>query len=103
MYELLKAKRNADVHFRKMKLAYEGPKNPSKSKSSDKKKEADSSEAKDSEEPKNGSKENTENLTKDGEGNEEAAPKFKPTASKKQFVSACCAMCDTFLAGDVQS
>jgi len=93
MYELLKAKRAADTQFRKIKLAYEGPKNPSRSKSSaaDKKKEADTGEAKEADEPssgKKGSKENKENKTEDEEKTE-AAPKFKPTATKKQFVSAC--------------
>lgn len=90
MYELLKAKRNADSHFRKIKLAYEGPKNPPRSKAGEKKKEAESAEAKESEDGKkegNGSKENTENT---GDVEEKAGPKFKPTATKKQFVSAVC-------------
>lgn len=87
MNELLKAKRAADSHFRKIRLAYEGPKNPSKSKSSDKKKEADADETKESEEPNSGSKENAENSTKDEDEKDEAASKFKPTATKKQFVS----------------
>lgn len=95
IYELLKAKRNADSHYRKIRLAYEGPKNLSRSKANEKK-EAEVAEAKETEESlskkKNGkgSKENSkENTTEDSEEKEEAAPKFKPTATKKQFVSAC--------------
>jgi hypothetical protein len=87
MYELLKAKRNADSQFRKIRLAYEGPKHPSRSRSSDKKRESDSAEDKESENPdEKGSKENKENA----DDEEEAAPKFKPTATKKQFVSIYC-------------
>lgn len=94
MWELLKAKRTADTNFRKVKLQYEGPKNPPKSKANEKKKDADSAETKDGEEGssgkkkgKAGSKENQEN-DGDAEEKEEAAPKFKPTATKKQFVSS---------------
>lgn len=87
MYELLKAKRNADSHFRKIRLAYEGPKNPSRSKSGDKKKESDSAEDKESEKPdEKGSKENKEN----SDDMDEESPKFKPTATKRQFVSDGC-------------
>ena len=86
MYDLLKAKRNADSHFRKIRLAYEGPKNPSRSKSSDKN-VSDSAGGKESEKPdEKDSKENKEI----GDENDETAQKFKPTATKKQFVSAYC-------------
>lgn len=90
MYELLKAKRSADSHYRKIRLAYEGPKNVSRSRANETKKEAEAAEAKESEEGASGkkksgkgSKENSDNTT--GE-QDEAAPKFKPTATKKQFV-----------------
>lgn len=92
MWELLKAKRNADSHFRKVKLQYEGPKNPWRSNkaAAEKKKEAGAAESKE-EAPssgKKGSKENEVNTTNEDSGEKnEAGGKFKPTATKKQFVS----------------
>ena len=97
MYELLKAKRAADSHFRKIRLAFEGPKQSSRSKGGEKKKESDSAEKdaeKDSEEPKErkqldeGGGDNKENSTDEADDKkEDEAPKFKPTATRKQFVS----------------
>ena len=79
MYELLKAKKLADSQFRKIRLAFEGPKQPSKKKSTEEKKEE---EVKETKEPNEGMDENKENATEDTD----TAPKFKPTATKKQFV-----------------
>lgn len=92
MYELLKAKRSADSHYRKIRLAYEGPKNPSRNRANEGKKGAEAeAEAKEYEDgasgkkkDANGIKENSENTTAE---QDETAPKFKPTATKKQFVS----------------
>lgn len=99
MYELLKAKRNADSHYRKIKLAFEGPKNPSRSRANEKKKEAEAfGEAKESEETASGKKGKGSKENQDNTGDsEKAPPKFKPTATQKQFVSrllmvACVAM-----------
>jgi hypothetical protein len=80
MYELVKAKRAADLLFRKMRLAFEGPKQKSKAKpkEEDKKDSIVKTEAGgDSGEP-------------DGEKDtkKEASKEWKPTATKKQFESA---------------
>ena len=72
MQELLRAKRSAEMKFRKVRLAYEGPKRPPPTKP--KAKEGDDG--------------NNDNAV-DGEENkpEEEKP-FKPTASKRQFETA---------------
>jgi hypothetical protein len=85
MYELLKAKRSADSQFRKIRFAFEGPKQSSKKKPTEEKKELteEKEEAKDSKAPNVITDESKENATEDTE----TEPKFKPTATKKQFVS----------------
>jgi histone H1/5 len=85
MYELLKAKRSADTQFRKIRLAFEGPKQPSKKKPTEEKKESteEKEEAKQSKAPNIITDENKENATEDTE----TEPMFKPTATQKQFVS----------------
>jgi linker histone H1 and H5 family/Williams-Beuren syndrome DDT (WSD), D-TOX E motif len=70
MQELLRAKRAADNKFRKVRLAFEGPKRPppaSKPK------------------PKDGEEENN---VDEGEENKAEEKPFKPTATKKQFETA---------------
>lgn len=71
MQSLLKAKREADNKFRKVRLAYEGPKK--------KRPAASSSDNKD------GEKKDEPGA---GDANAEPEPVFKPTATKKQFESA---------------
>lgn len=82
MYELLKAKKLADSQFRKIRLAFEGPKQPSKKKSTEEKKESTEEETKEAKEINESTDENKENATEDTD----TVPKFKPTATKKQFV-----------------
>lgn len=77
--DLLKNKKATESHFRKIRLAYEGPKYPSKSKA---KKNEDNNDSGNN--PAN--KENNDSA-KNSEGQIEK--KFKPTATKKEFVSAC--------------
>lgn len=88
MYDLLKAKRAADSKFRKVRLAFEGPKQPPKKTtttgSADGKQEKDTKQDKD--------KENTTANDSKHEGNDkngkEKVEEWKPTATKKQFESA---------------
>jgi linker histone H1 and H5 family/Williams-Beuren syndrome DDT (WSD), D-TOX E motif len=72
MHGLLRAKRNADAHFRKVRLAFEGHKRPTKN--------AAPTEGEDKEASGNSSGEDD-----DEEGKEKT---FKPTATKKQFEAA---------------
>lgn len=81
MYELIKAKRTADLLFRKMRLAYEGPKQKSKAKPKEEDKNDDSTKL----------DTNEENEEPDGDkdvGKKESSKEWKPTATKKQFESA---------------
>ncbi len=74
--ELLRAKKAAESHFRKIRLAYEGPKWPSKAKA----KKAPVGDE------KNGG--NSQVGAESGDTKDDnAQKKFKPTATKKQFVS----------------
>jgi len=91
MYELLKAKRAADAKFRKVRLAYEGPKEPRRKRpvlttnAEDKaSKEGQVNEEISAEEA------NRKSLDSNGgeEGRDKADKKWKPTATKKQFESA---------------
>ena len=80
MIELLKNKRLADAKLRKMRLAYEGPKKPSKAKTeSDTNKEDD-------DDHKNGTEKTDTEVTDNGKenGGTKAKP-FVPTATKKQY------------------
>lgn len=72
MQDLLKAKREADNKFRKVRLAYEGPKKKRPPAATDKNKEG----------------EKKDESTPAAENNSEAEPVFKPTATKKQFEAA---------------
>ena len=78
---LLKAKKSAESHFRKIRLAYEGPKWPSKAKV----KKTSSDEIKDEKKDGNDKQEGDNSDAKNKENNVEK--KFKPTATKKEFVS----------------
>ncbi|GAX12095.1 hypothetical protein FisN_15Lh213 [Fistulifera solaris] len=69
MQELLRAKRSADAKFRKVRLAFEGPKKPRKSTS------------------ENDGEENAENEASNN-GKDKSEEPFKPTASKKEFETA---------------
>jgi len=87
LYELLKARKAAESHFRKIRLAYEGPKFPSKSRA---KKAADSADN-DKNENKSLGKADENGIKNDAKAetkNEETVKKFKPTATKKQFEAA---------------
>ena len=66
----MKNKKAAESQFRKIRLAYEGPKFP-----------------------KNKVKKPTDDKDKDGESETQEKPKFKPTATKKEFVSDICMHC----------
>ena len=77
MQELLRAKRAADAKFRKVRLAFEGPKRPTK-------KPAVGAEAAEEKKTENGKNEAEET---DGKAAKAEEP-FKPTATKKQFETA---------------
>ena len=105
LYDLLKLKKAAESHFRKIRLAYEGPKWRSKKVKKDDEKKNESKE--ETNENKQTGAETGKNpvdtVANDSEPNKEAedkidndktvteaakeAPKFKPTATKKEFVS----------------
>lgn len=74
---LLREKRQADANYRKMKLAFEGPppKKVKKGEEKDKDKEKD--------------KEDKDSEKKTGDSTEESKPQkeWKPTISRRQFVS----------------
>lgn len=81
MYELIKAKRTADLLFRKMRLAYEGPKQKSKAKPREEEKRDDDTKP----------DTNEENDETDGDkdvNKKESSKEWKATATKKQFESA---------------
>lgn len=85
MYELIKAKRIADLHFRKMRLAFEGPKHKGKAKPKEEEKKDEYAK----EEPTD--EQDTEEqgeLDCDKDIKKEASREWKPTATKKQFDSA---------------
>lgn len=72
MQDLLKAKKAADAHFRKMRLAFEGPKRPAK---------------KNTVTSKDGETNRTNEVAEDEE-KDEGERTFKPTISRKQFDNA---------------
>lgn len=73
MQELLRAKRTADNKYRKVRLAFEGPKRPKKA-SEDKKTDD------------NNVENNNDKASDEADGKED--PPFKPTATRKEFESA---------------
>jgi hypothetical protein len=80
MYELVKAKRAADLLFRKMRLAFEGPKQKSKAKPKEEDKKDNN--------VKTEAGEETEEPDGEKDAKKEASKEWKPTATKKQFESA---------------
>ncbi|CAB9501476.1 expressed unknown protein [Seminavis robusta] len=80
MYELLKAKRAADAKLRKVRLAFEGPKQPPKKPSAN------------NEESNNNMDDDDKRKSVDSSGgnddNGQGKTEFKPTATKKQFEAA---------------
>jgi hypothetical protein len=113
LYELLKVKRVADSAYRKIKFAYEGPKQQPKPKKEESK---DEEEHKDKEESKDGAKENStpqkddsskeatksNEPEKEGKKENETKKEWKQTATKREFVSGviswsyCCFNSVTF-------
>ncbi len=105
LYDLLKLKKAAESHFRKIRLAYEGPKWKSKKvrKDDEKKNEPKEELNEDKQKGTETEKTPTDNDMNESKPNEEEedkvdndktvteavkeAPKFKPTATKKEFVS----------------
>ena len=75
--ELFKAKKAADSYFRKIRLAYEGPKWPTRPKP--KKPTTD--------DEKNGDKSTDNPQVENAKVEETEQKKFKPTATKDEFVS----------------
>jgi len=76
--DLLRAKKAAESNFRKIRLAYEGPKWPSKAKT----KKAPTTDE------KNGDNDQGDNEVGDTKKDDSSQKKFKPTATKKQFEEA---------------
>ncbi len=89
LYELQKAKRAALVKYNKVKLAYEGPKKPSRPRKTDNdaKKEDGAKGSAGNEKAGNDAKEEEEKDEDDEEQEDEEKP-FVPTATKKQFETA---------------
>lgn len=94
MYELLKAKRAADSKLRKVRLAFEGPKKPSRPKPAAATTENNDGKT-DDKEAQPDDKTNEESPTEDANGksteggsSENKVEAFKPTATKKQFLAA---------------
>jgi len=90
LYELQKAKRAALVKYNKVRLAYEGPKKPSKPKKSDNdEKKEDGVKGSGGDVGAEGdTKEDEEEEEVDEEEKEEEEKPFVPTATKKQFEAA---------------
>ena len=101
MYELLKAKRAADTKFRKVRLAYEGPKKPKKpaaattanADENGKEDKAVTEKKGDGEENGDGDESNRKSLDENDESKEKdekskTEAEWKPTATKKQFETA---------------
>ncbi|KAL7437218.1 hypothetical protein ACHAXM_005517 [Skeletonema potamos] len=89
LYELQKAKRAALVKYNKVRLAYEGPKKPSKPKKSDDEKKEDGVKGSGGDVGAEGdTKEEEEEEEVDEEEKEEEEKPFVPTATKKQFEAA---------------
>lgn len=87
MLELLRAKRAADTKFRKVRLAFEGPKRPVKkattsNNADDKDKDAEIDKS------KNTSNNDADDDNDKDEKEEPKEERFKPTATKKQFEAA---------------
>lgn len=80
MQELLRAKRSADMKFRKVRLAFEGPKRPPPAASSKPK-------GKEGEDGKPAAATEDDATGEEDKPDEEEKP-FKPTASKRQFEAA---------------
>jgi histone H1/5 len=95
MHELLRNKRAADAKFRKVRVAFEGPKRPAPRKlpnsTEDKGETAKSEIAKDEtakEDGLNGKQKGADVENEDGNEKPKAEEVFKPTATKKQFETA---------------
>jgi hypothetical protein len=88
MQNLLKAKRSADAHFRKIRLAFEGPKKPAAAKKVTEDSTTNGNSNGNSKDD-NASKAAVEE-SEDGKANREEKEEkpFQPTATKKQFESA---------------
>lgn len=86
--ELLKNKKAAEYQFRKVRLAFEGPKYPSKSKA----KKTNNEETEEGVE--SGNKDNSNESTNNND--EQLQKAFKPTATKKEFVSIAQSLCKSY-------
>jgi histone H1/5 len=85
MHELLRNKRSADAKFRKVRLAFEGPKKPAQKKASNG--EAESIKVDTAKDDGNG-KRSADAENEDTNEKDKAEEHFKPTATKKQFEAA---------------